>query len=112
MSNSVTDWSFTDQVHDDAGGAGITWQCPDCRQSLTYAHGAWWDLECSCVGRDWNLSVSVTWEDPGSVPDDEPPELSDVTWPSPANVKARGMFIDGECVLLAQPESLEPPELW
>ena len=68
------DWSFTDQVHDDAGGAGITWKCPDCRQSLTYAQGAWWSLDCGCAGRNWGLSVSIDHEDPCSAPDDEPLE--------------------------------------
>jgi hypothetical protein len=63
-------WNLTDRVHDDAGGAGITWQCPDCKQELTYAPGGWWELECSCEGRTWDLDVSITYEDRAS---DKPP---------------------------------------
>ena len=61
----VSEWNLTDQVHDDAGGVGIEFQCPDCRTHLTYAQSAWWELECSCPGRTWNLSVRITFKDEG-----------------------------------------------
>ena len=63
MSNSVNDWSITDEVHDDAGGVGITWLCPDCRSELTYAPAGWWNLKCGCKDRSWDLNVSITYED-------------------------------------------------
>ena len=57
------DWIITDEVHDDAGRAGIRWQCPDCRSKLIYADAGWWPLECDCEGRSWNLNVVITYED-------------------------------------------------
>lgn len=60
---SDNDWVITDEVHDDAGGAGIRWQCPDCKSELVYADSGWWDLKCVCKGRSWDLRVVITFRD-------------------------------------------------
>jgi hypothetical protein len=54
-------WQLTDDVHDDAGGAGIRWRCPDCGCELIYAPSMWWELECSCKHRNrWDIDVLIT----------------------------------------------------
>lgn len=57
-------WHVTDEVHDDAGGAGIAWQCPDCHSELVWAPAMWWDLECRCKNRRWDLDLKITYSDP------------------------------------------------
>lgn len=59
----VSAWHTTDEVHDDAGGAGVKWQCPDCGDELVWASGMWWDLQCNCENRHWNFEVNITYVD-------------------------------------------------
>lgn len=53
------EWEMT-KAHSDAGGWGIKWRCPDCGTSLAWAPSMWWKLECSCPGKDWDLSIVIT----------------------------------------------------
>lgn len=63
VSDRYIEWTFTDEVHSDAGGAGIRFHCPDCGKEMTEAGSRWWDLECRCPGRRWNVDVCISYED-------------------------------------------------
>lgn len=45
------------QIHTDAGGVGIGFECPTCGDRLIWSKSMWWELECSC-GR-WNFDITA-----------------------------------------------------
>ena len=51
---------FSDEFHDDAGGVGASWRCPNCGEKVSWAPGMWWDMDCIC--RTWSFNYSVTGE--------------------------------------------------
>ena len=57
---SLFDIEFRTDFNTDCGGGGFSWRCPDCGESISWAPGGWWDLECSC--RDWDFEISVVGE--------------------------------------------------
>jgi hypothetical protein len=58
------DWRLTDNVHDDTGGTGIRFTCPDCHSEMVYAPGGWWHMTCCCRNRKFDVNVVITYRDP------------------------------------------------
>ena len=48
-------------VHSDAGGKGLTWNCPICGNRVVWAPGGWWEVTCEC-DRNWRVEISAIGE--------------------------------------------------
>lgn len=56
----IENFEFTTDVHCDAGGIGIRFQCPICTDKITWAPYARWGLECEC--RKWSVDFVIIGE--------------------------------------------------
>lgn len=45
------------EVNSDAGGHGLSFECPVCNTEVIYAPNAWWKMECPC--RTWGVEIKA-----------------------------------------------------
>ena len=54
---SLSDIKLSTNFNSDCGGAGFTWDCPDCDERLAWAPDMWWRNECC---REWDFKIIIT----------------------------------------------------